>query len=68
MGVLLMLGVHYFVSLSHNPSTRSSPALDNQTRLGPTLVFLSILFNLLQTILDMVRGWNVSPFTTPLLT
>jgi hypothetical protein len=60
MGVLLMLGIHYFVTLSHNKSSNRAPAsLDYQTRLGPILVSLSIFFNLVQTILDMVRGWNV---------
>lgn len=64
MGVVLMLGIQYFVQLSHN-SVPTSASIDRQTRLGPILVFLSILFNLIQTIMDMVRGWDVSSPLAP---
>jgi hypothetical protein len=54
-----MLGIQYFVQLSHN-SVPASASIDRNARLGPILVFLSILFNLIQTVMDMVRGWDVS--------
>jgi len=60
MGVIMMLGIYYFVSLSRVRPSAGPSGLDCQTHLGPILVFFSILFNLVQTILDMVRGWDVS--------
>lgn len=59
MGVILMLGISYFVALRH-PDNRPTPGLDTQSKLGPTLVAMSLGFNLLQTIFDLVRGWDVS--------
>lgn len=66
MGVILMLGIQYLVSL-RNDDHRPPPGLEKQSRMGPILVTLSLAFNLLQMIFDLVRGWQVSnPPLSPL--
>lgn len=57
-----MLGIQFFVGLKRSNKDISdceTSTIGRPSRLGYTLVFFSILFNLVQTIMDMVRGWDV---------
>lgn len=63
MGVILMLGIQFFMSMkrsNNDNSTFETSTIGRPSRLGYTLVFFSLLLNLVQTIMDMVRGWDVS--------
>lgn len=58
MGLILVLGIQYLVSL-RNEDRRPAPGLERHSRIGPTLVILSLGFNALQLIFDLLRGWTV---------
>jgi len=63
MGIIMMLGIQYFVGVKRpkpDTSNGETSPISRPTRLGHVLVFFSLLFNLVQTIMDMVRGWDVS--------
>lgn len=61
MGLILVLGIQYLVSL-RNEDNRHAPGLEKHSRIGPILVILSLGFNILQLIFDLLRGWNVSSY------
>jgi hypothetical protein len=65
MGVIMMLGIQFFMGMkrsSNDNSTFETSSIGRPSRLGYTLVFFSLLFNFVQTIMDMVRGWDVREF------
>ena len=62
-----MLGIQFFMGMKrsnndNDNSTFETSSIGRPSRLGYTLVFFSLLFNFVQTIMDMVRGWDVSSF------
>jgi hypothetical protein len=62
MGVIMMLGIQFFMGMKRSKndnSTFETSSIGRPSRLGYTLVFFSLLFNFVQTIMDMVRGWDV---------
>jgi hypothetical protein len=59
----MMLGIQFFMGMkrsNNDNSTFETSSIGRPSRLGYTLVFFSLLFNFVQTIMDMVRGWDVS--------
>jgi hypothetical protein len=65
MGVIMMLGIQFFMGMkrsNNDNSTFETSSIGRPSRLGYTLVFFSLLFNFVQTIMDMVRGWDVRRF------
>ena len=54
MGIVLVLSINYFAILSH-----PKPPGESSRRLGVSLVAVSLVLNLAQTIVDGFRGWEV---------
>jgi hypothetical protein len=60
----MMLGIQFAMGMkrsNNDNSTFETSSIGRPSRLGYTLVFFSLLFNFVQTIMDMVRGWDVRP-------
>ncbi|OCF34936.1 hypothetical protein I316_03483 [Kwoniella heveanensis BCC8398] len=55
MGIVLILSINYFLSLASRPK---SPH-ESSRRLGVTLASVSLIANFGQTIVDLVRGWDM---------
>ncbi|KAK4688313.1 hypothetical protein P7C73_g1808, partial [Tremellales sp. Uapishka_1] len=54
MGVVLMLSVNYFTTQAAHHSVHGS-----HEKLGPSLVASSLVFSLVQTLVDLCRGWDM---------
>ncbi|KAK6904868.1 hypothetical protein I203_105687 [Kwoniella mangroviensis CBS 8507] len=55
MGIVLILSINYFMTLASQPK---SPHESSRT-LGVCLVGISLVLNIVQTIVDLIRGWNM---------
>ena len=56
MGIVLILSINYFMAIMSHPKT----AVESSRGLGVILVAASLALNLVQTIVDLRRGWQVS--------
>jgi hypothetical protein len=56
MGVVLILSINYFATVLARPKLPT----ESSRRTGVILIGLTLCINTTQTILDLVRGWNVS--------
>lgn len=57
-----MLSIQYFGLVASETKTR--PEASTSTRVGVTMVVASLVSNLAQSIVDMIRGWEVSVTTS----
>ncbi|WWC97400.1 hypothetical protein V866_004279 [Kwoniella sp. B9012] len=55
MGIVLILSINYLMTLASQPK---SPHESSRT-LGVCLVGISLALNIVQTIVDLIRGWNM---------
>nr|XP_018266323.1 uncharacterized protein I303_00298 [Kwoniella dejecticola CBS 10117]OBR88481.1 hypothetical protein I303_00298 [Kwoniella dejecticola CBS 10117] len=55
MGIVLILSINYFLTLGFEPK---SPH-ESSRRLGVSLVGISLALNLAQTVVDLIRGWDM---------
>ncbi|WVW81444.1 hypothetical protein I302_103438 [Kwoniella bestiolae CBS 10118] len=55
MGIVLILSINYFMTLASQPK---SPH-ESSRKLGVSLVGISLVLNLAQTMVDLYRGWDM---------
>jgi hypothetical protein len=58
MGIILILAINYFVVVMNRPKAMGEGATPR--RVGITLLFIALLANFAQSIVDLRRGWEVS--------
>ncbi|WVF66492.1 hypothetical protein IAT40_001232 [Kwoniella sp. CBS 6097] len=55
MGVVLILSINYFLSLASRPKSQH----ESSRRLGVSLAAISLVASFGQTVVDLVRGWDM---------